>query len=176
MKKKKIKKKTQSSNNLKILLLSISLLIIFASSPITFPFILNHSYVHPSDAEEVHIDISPLVVYYIHTRLDSRLSYEDEFINNIELDKFISTENERLYHKTIAQVQDNVFLIQTEWAWLWGDYRYGFFLVKIKDGVLELLDEHITESSSYPIDRYKIKENKVRIKFGHEIKDLYFSL
>jgi hypothetical protein len=109
----------------------------------------------------------------MHTRLDSRLSYEDEFNNNIELDKFTSTENERLYHKTIAKVQDNVFLIQTEWAWLWGDYRYGFFLVKIKDGVLELLDAHITESSSLPIHLYKIHEDKVTIKFEHEILDLY---
>ena len=153
--------------------ISIILLIIFATLPITVPFILNYSYTDPSDTEKVHIDINPLVVYYMHTRLDSRLSYEDEFNNNIELDKFTSTENERLYHKTIAKVQDNIFLIQTEWPWLWGDYRYGFFLVKIKDGILELLDEHITESSSYPIGHYKIKENKVRIKFGHEIKDLY---
>ena len=156
-----------------LLRISIILLIIFASLPITVSLILNYSYTDPSDTEKVHIDINPLVVYYMHTRLDSRLSYEDEFINNIELDKFISTENERLYHKTIAKVQDNIFLIQTEWPWLWGDYRYGFFLVKIKDGILELLDEHITESSSYPIGHYKIKENKVRIKFGHEIKDLY---
>ena len=156
-----------------LLRISIILLIIFASLPITALFILNYSYTDPSDTEKVHIDINPLVVYYMHTRLDSRLSYEDEFNNNIELDKFTSTENERLYHKTIAKVQDNIFLIQTEWPWLWGDYRYGFFLVKIKDGILELLDEHITESSSYPIDYYKIKENKVRIKFGHEIKDLY---
>ena len=93
------------------------------------------------------------------------MSYEDKFINNIALDKFTSTENERLYHKTIAKVQDNVFLIQTEWAWLWGDYRYGFFLVKIKDGILELLDSHITESSSSPIHLYKIHEDKVTIKF-----------
>ena len=153
--------------------ISIILLIIFASLPITVPFILNYSYTDPSDTEKVHIHISPLVVYYMHTRLDSRLSYEDEFNNNIELDKFTSTENERLYHKTIAKVQDNVFLIQTEWAWLWGDYRYGFFLVKIKDGVLELLDAHITESSSLPIHLYKIHEDKVTIKFEHEILDLY---
>ena len=173
MKKKKIKNPKLKSNKLKLFFLSIALLIIFASLPITVSLILNYRYTDLSDTEKVHIDINPLVVYYMHTRLDSRLSYEDEFINNIELDKFISTENERLYHKTIAKVQDNVFLIQTEWPWLWGDYRYGFFLVKIKDGILELLDEHITESSSYPIGHYKIKENKVRIKFGHEIKDLY---
>ena len=155
-----------------LLRISIILLIIFASLPITAPFILNYSYTDPSDTEKVHIDINPLVVYYMHTRLDSRLSYEDEFNNNIELDKFTSTENERLYHKTIAKVQDNVFLIQTEWAWLWGDYRYGFFLVKIKDGILELLDGHITESSSYPIDHYKIHEDKVTIRFGSQKIDL----
>tara|TARA_Y100000590_G_scaffold259193_1_gene290873 strand:- start:161 stop:637 length:477 start_codon:yes stop_codon:yes gene_type:complete len=156
-----------------LLRISIILLIIFASLPITAPFILNYSYIDPSDTEKVHIDINPLVVYYMHTRLDSRLSYEDEFNNNIELNKFTSTENERLYHKTIAKVQDNIFLIQTEWAWLWGDYRYGFFLVKIKDGILELLDSHITESSSSPIHLYKINEDKVTIKFEHEILNLY---
>ena len=94
----------------------IILLIIFASLPITAPLIFNYGYIHPSDTEGVHIYINPEVVYYMHTRLDSRLSYEDEFINNITLDKFISTENERLHHKTIAKVQDNIFLIQTEWA------------------------------------------------------------
>ena len=156
-----------------LLRISIILLIIFASLPITAPLILNNGYTDPSDTEKVHIDINPLVVYYMHTRLDSRLSYEDEFNNNIELDKFISTENERLYHKTIAKVQDNVFLIQTEWPWLWGDYRYGFFLVKIKDGILELLDAHITESSSSSIHLYKIHEDKVTIKFEHEILNLY---
>ena len=158
-----------------LLRISIILLIIFASLPITVSLILNYRYTDLSDTEKVHIHISPLVVYYMHTRLDSRLSYEDEFINSIELDKFTSTENESLYHKTIVKVKDNIFLIQTEWPWLWGDYRYGFFLVKIKDGILELLDHHITESSSYPIDHYKIKEEKVKIRFGHEVKNLYFN-
>ena len=32
---------------------------------------------------ELQNDINPEVIYYMHTRLDSRLSYEDEFINNI---------------------------------------------------------------------------------------------
>lgn len=99
-----------------MLRISIILIIIFASLPITAPFILNLSYVEPSDTEEVHIDINPEVVYYMHTRLDSQLNYENEFINSIALDKFTSTENEGLYHKTIDQVKDNIFLIQTEWG------------------------------------------------------------
>ena len=116
------------------------------------------------DFIELRSDINQEVIYYMHTRLDSRLSYEDEFINNISLANFKSTENERLNYKVINKVKKNTYFIETEWPWLWGDSRYGYFVVNINNGYLTLIDNYITESISPPINSYKIDRDKIVMK------------
>ena len=117
---------------------------------------------------ELQSDINPEVIYYMHTRLDSRLSYEDKFINNISLANFTSTENERLNYKVISKVKDNTYLIETEWPWLWGDSRYGYFVINIDKGYLRLVDNYITESISPPINSYKINDDRIVIEIDNK--------
>ena len=113
---------------------------------------------------ELQSDINPEVIYYMHTRLDSRLSYEDKFINNISLANFIPTEDEKLKYKVISKVKKNTYLIETEWPWLWGDSRFGYFVVNVNNGYLTLIDNYITESVSPSINSYKIDRDKIIIK------------
>lgn len=117
---------------------------------------------------ELQSDINPEVIYYMHTRLDSRLSYEDEFINNISLANFISTEDERLNYKVISELKDNTYLIETEWPWLWGDSRYGYFVINVDKGYLRLVDNYITESVSPPINSYKINDDRIVIEIDNK--------
>ena len=110
---------------------------------------------------ELQSDINPEVIYYMHTRLDSRLSYEDKFINNISLANFKSTEDERLNYKVISELKDNTYLIETEWPWLWDDSRYGYFVINIDNGYLRLIDNYITESVSTSISSYRLYDDRV---------------
>ena len=122
---------------------------------------------------ELQSDINPEVIYYMHTRLDSRLSYEDEFINNIFLAKFISTEDERLNYKVISELKDNTYLIETEWPWLWSDSRYGYFVIKLDKGYLTLIDSYITESVSSPINSYKIDNDRIVMEIDNKKVSLF---
>ena len=117
---------------------------------------------------ELQSDINTEVIYYMHTRLDSRLSYEDEFINNISLANFKSTENERLNYKVISKVKDNTYFIETEWPWLWGDSRYGYFVINVDKGYLRLVDNYITESISSSINSYRIDSDRIVIKIDNK--------
>ena len=51
--------------------------------------------------------IDPKIINYIHTRLDHRLAYEDEFKNNIVLSNFTSSEEDMPYN-ILAEVRDNI--------------------------------------------------------------------
>ena len=117
---------------------------------------------------ELQSDINPEVIYYMHTRLDSRLSYENRFINNISLANFISTEDEKLNYKVISELKDNTYLIETVWPWLWGDSRYGYFVINVDKGYLRLVDNYITESVSPPINSYKINDDRIVIEIDNK--------
>ena len=117
---------------------------------------------------ELQSDINPEVIYYMHTRLDSRLSYEDRFINNISLANFISTEDEKLNYKVISELKDNTYLIETEWPWLWGDSRYGYFVINVDKGYLRLVDNYITESISSSINSYRIDSDRIVMKIDNK--------
>ena len=121
-----------------------------------------------SRTNELLSDVNPDVIYYMHTRLDPRLNYEDGFINNISLANFTSTEDEKLNYKVISKVKENTYLIETEWPWLWGDSRYGYFVVNIDNGYLRLIDNYITESISSPINSYRIDSNRILVKIDNK--------
>ena len=107
--------------------------------------------------------ISPEIIYYIHTRLDPRLSFEDNFKNNIELDKYTNNnlfKYENITYKPLAEVLDSLFLIQTSMPWLYGDYRYGYFLISIDNNILRLIDYHIPDSV-FPTNVTKYKVEKI---------------
>ena len=112
------------------------------------------------------------VIYYMHTRLDPRLNYEDGFINNISLVNFTSAEDDKLNYKVISKVKDNRYLIETEWPWLWGDSRFGYFVVNIDNGYLTLIDNYITESISNPINAYKINRDKILMEIDNKMISL----
>jgi hypothetical protein len=118
-------------------------------------------------------DINPEVIYYMHTRLDSRLSYEDEFINNISLTNFTSAEDERLSYKVVSKLKDNTYLIETEWPWLWDGNRYGYFVINVDKGYLTLIDSYITESVSSPINSYKIDDDRIIMDINNNKINLY---
>ena len=129
--------------------------------PFINPKLSEESFTPVSKNIKLQSDINPEVIYYMHTRLDSRLSYEDRFINNISLTNFISTEDEKLNYKVISKVKDNTYFIETEWPWLWRDSRYGYFVVRIDSGYLTLIDSYITKSISAPINSYKIDSDRL---------------
>ena len=122
---------------------------------------------------ELQSDINPEVIYYMHTRLDSRLSYEDRFINNISLANFISTEDEKLNYKVISKVKDNIYFIETEWPWLWGDSRYGYFVINVDKGYLRLVDNYITESVSTSISSYRLYDDRVVMDIDNKKVSLF---
>ena len=141
--------------------------------PFTTPKLSEDSFTSVSKNIELQSDINPEVIYYMHTRLDSRLSYEDKFINNISLANFKSTEDERLNYKVISELKDNTYLIETEWPWLWGDSRYGYFVINVDKGYLRLVDNYITESISPPINSYKINDDRIVIEIDNKKISLF---
>ena len=140
--------------------------------PVLAPLLYKDDFTPVSRTNELLSGVNPDVIYYMHTRLDPRLNYEDGFINNISLANFTSAEDEKLNYKVISKVKENTYLIETEWPWLWGDSRYGYFVVDIDNGYLTLIDSYITESISSPTDSYKIDIDKILMKIGNKMISL----
>ncbi len=136
------------------------------------PLLYKDNFTPVSRTSELLSSVNPDVIYYMHTRLDSRLNYEDRFINNISLSNFTSDEDEKLNYKVISKIKENTYLIETEWPWLWGDSRYGYFVVDIDKGYLTLIDSYITESISSSINSYKIDNDKILMKIDNKIISL----
>ena len=147
---------------------AVIIIAVFYSFLFIIPKVPQDSFTPVSKNIKLQSDINPEVIYYMHTRLDSRLSYEDKFINNISLANFKSTEDERLNYKVISELKDNTYLIETEWPWLWGDSRYGFFVINVDKGYLRLVDNYITESISPPINSYKINDDRIVIEIDNK--------
>ena len=129
--------------------------------PVLAPLLYKDDFTPVSRTNELLSGVNPDVIYYMHTRLDPRLNYEDEFINNISLANFTSYEDEKLNYKVISKVKENTYFIETEWPWLWGDSRYGYFVVDIDNGYLTLIDSYITESVSTSISSYRLYDDRV---------------
>ena len=140
--------------------------------PVLAPLLYKDDFTPVSRTNELLSGVNPDVIYYMHTRLDPRLNYEDGFINNISLANFTSAEDEKLNYKVISKVKENTYLIETEWPWLWGDSRYGYFVVDIDNGYLTLIDSYITESISSPTHSYKIDSDKILMKIGNKMISL----
>ena len=140
--------------------------------PVLAPLLYKDDFTPVSRTSELLSGVNPDVIYYMHTRLDPRLNYEDGFINNISLANFTSTEDENLNYKVISKVKDNRYLIETEWRWLWGDSRFGYFVVNIDNGYLTLIDSYITESISNPINAYKINRDKILMEIDNKMISL----
>ena len=140
--------------------------------PVLAPLLYKDDFTPVSRTSELLSGVNPDVIYYMHTRLDPRLNYEDEFINNISLANFTSYEDEKLNYKIISKVKENTYLIETEWPWLWGDSRYGYFVADIDNGYLTLIDSYITESISSPTHSYKIDSDKILMKIGNKMISL----
>ena len=119
--------------------------------------------------------INSQAINYIHTRLDQRLAYEDEFKNNVQLSDYESSTEDTMPYNPIAEVKDNVFLIQTNYHWLWGDYRHSVFLIEKSNGTLNLLDYFIPDSINDPMEYYKVDDQGVTILSGDEKIDLFFN-
>ena len=117
--------------------------------------------------------INPKIINYIHTRLDQRLAYEDEFKNNIVLSNFKSLEEDMPYN-ILAEVRDNTFLIQTNYHWLWGDYRHAVFLIQKDKEILTLLDYYMPDSINDPMAYYKVHEQGVTVLSDSERVNLYY--
>ena len=118
--------------------------------------------------------INSQAIHYIHTRLDQRLYYEDKFKNNIQLSDYESSSEDTMPYNPIAEIKDNVFLIQTNYHWMWGDYRHSVFLIEKNNGTLNLLDYFIPDSINDPMEYYKVNDQGVTILSGDEKIDLYF--
>jgi len=125
--------------------------------------------------QQMHDDtiIDPKIINYIHTRLDQRLAYEDEFKNNIVLSNFKSSEEDMPYN-ILAEVRDNIFLIQTNYHWLWGDYRYAVFLIQTDKETITLLDYYMPDSINDPMAFYKVNNQGVTVLSDSEKINLYF--
>ena len=118
--------------------------------------------------------INSQAIHYIHTRLDQRLAYEDKFKNNVQLSDYESSTEDTMPYNPIAEIKDNVFLIQTNYNWMWGDYRHSVFLIEKNNGTLNLLDYFIPDSINDPMEYYKVNDQGVTILSGDEKIDLYF--
>ena len=140
--------------------------------PVLAPLLYKDDFTPVSRTSELLSGVNPDIIYYMHTRLDPRLNYEDEFINNISLANFTSAEDEKLNYKVISKVKENTYLIETEWPWLWGDSRHGYFVVHIDSGYLTLIDSYITESISNPINAYKINRDKILMEIDNKMISL----
>ena len=143
--------------------------------PVLAPLLYKDDFTPVSRTNELLSDVNPDVIYYMHTRLDPRLNYEDGFINNISLANFTSAEDEKLNYKVISELKDNTYLIETEWPWLWGDNRYGYFVVNIDNGYLRLIDNYITESISSSINSYRIDSDRIVMKIDNKKISLLFN-
>ena len=119
--------------------------------------------------------INSQAIHYIHTRLDQRLAYEDKFKNNVQLSNYDSSTEDTMPYNPITEIKDNVFLIQTNYNWMWGDYRHSVFLIEKNNGTLILLDYFIPDSINDPMEYYKVNDQGVTILSGDEKIDLYFS-
>ena len=119
--------------------------------------------------------INSQAIHYIHTRLDQRLYYEDKFKNNVQLSDYESSTEDTMPYNPIAEVKDNIFLIQTNYNWMWGDYRHSVFLIEKNNGTLILLDYFIPDSINDPMEYYKVNDNGVTILSGDEKIDLFFN-
>ena len=119
--------------------------------------------------------INSQAIHYIHTRLDQRLAYEDKFRNNVQLSDYESSTEDTMPYNPIAEIKDNVFLIQTNYNWMWGDYRHSVFLIEKNNGTLILLDYFIPDSINDPMEYYKVNDQGVTILSGDEKIDLFFT-
>ena len=119
--------------------------------------------------------INSQAIHYIHTRLDQRLAYEDKFKNNVQLSDYESSTEDTMPYNPIAEIKDNVFLIQTNYNWMWGDYRHSVFLIEKNNGTLILLDYFIPDSINDPMEYYKVNDQGVTILSGDEKIDLFFN-
>ena len=119
--------------------------------------------------------INSQAIHYIHTRLDQRLAYEDKFKNNVQLSDYESSTEDTMPYNPIAEIKDNVFLIQTNYNWMWGDYRHSVFLIEKNNGTLILLDYFIPDSINDPMEYYKVNDQGVTILSGGEKIDLFFN-
>ena len=136
--------------------------------PVLAPLLYKDDFTPVSRTNELLSGVNPDVIYYMHTRLDPRLNYEDGFINNISLANFTSAEDEKLNYKVISKVKENTYLIETEWPWLWGDSRYGYFVINIDNGYLRLIDNYITESISSSVNSYRIDSDRIVMKIDNK--------
>ena len=143
--------------------------------PVLAPLLYKDDFTPVSRTNELLSDVNPDVIYYMHTRLDPRLNYEDGFINNISLANFTSAEDEKLNYKVISELKDNTYLIETEWPWLWGDSRYGYFVINVDKGYLRLVDNYITESICSSINSYRIDSDRIVMKIDNKKISLLFN-
>ena len=143
--------------------------------PVLAPLLYKDDFTLVNRTNELLSDVNPDVIYYMHTRLDPRLNYEDGFINNISLANFTSAEDERLNYKVISELKDNTYLIETEWPWLWGGNRYGYFVINVDKGYLRLVDNYITESISSSINSYRIDSDRIVMKIDNKKISLLFN-
>ena len=138
--------------------------------------ISNYTYEYPNtDFKHNGEIINSQAIHYIHTRLDQRLAYEDKFKNNVQLSDYKSSTEDTMPYNPIAEVKDNIFLIQTNYHWMWGDYRHSVFLIEKNNGTLNLLDYFIPDSINDPMEYYKVNDQGVTILSGDEKIDLYFN-
>jgi hypothetical protein len=138
--------------------------------------ISNYTYEYPNtDFKHNGEIINSQAIHYIHTRLDQRLAYEDKFKNNVQLSDYESSTEDTMPYNPIAEVKDNIFLIQTNYHWMWGDYRHSVFLIEKNNGTLNLLDYFIPDSINDPMEYYKVNDHGVTILSGNEKIDLYFN-
>ena len=138
--------------------------------------ISNYTYEYPNtDFKHNGEIINSQAIHYIHTRLDQRLAYEDKFKNNVQLSDYESSTEDTMPYNPIAEIKDNVFLIQTNYNWMWGDYRHSVFLIEKNNGTLILLDYFIPDSINDPMEYYKVNDQGVTILSGDEKIDLYFN-
>ena len=136
--------------------------------PVLTQLLYKDDFTPVSRTNELLSGVNPDVIYYMHTRLDPRLNYEDGFINNISLANFTSAEDEKLNYRVISELKENTYLIETEWPWLWGDNRYGYFVINIDNGYLRLIDNYITESISSSINSYRIDSDRIVMKIDNK--------
>ena len=77
-------------------------------------------------------------------------------------------------YNILAEVRDNIFLVQTNYHWLWGDYRHAVFLIQKDKEILTLLDYYMPDSTNDPMAYYKVNDQGVTILSENEKIDLYF--
>ena len=65
--------------------------------------------------------------------------------------------------KQLAEVKDNIYLIETKYDWLWGDSRYSIFLIKKNNNNLILIDYYIPDSINDPMEFYKVVNEGVEV-------------